>query len=209
MMAAARQRLFFALWPDDDTRAALARLARRQLQSGNGRLIDAHNLHLTLAFLGPVDAAFRACAERAADSLAAPAFELEFQRLGYWPRPRVLWAAPERSPEALTGLVSMLRKALAACGQEPESRPFEAHMTLARKVRGPVGNTTHTSARASDRHGRRECRGLSGTIPACFALPRPSLDSLVRWPVFEFHLVESETLPQGARYRPLGSWPLG
>ncbi|TFH50501.1 MAG: hypothetical protein E4H01_02230 [Lysobacterales bacterium] len=35
------------------------------------------------------------------------------------------------------------------------------------------------SARASDRHGWRECRGLSGTIPACFALPRPSLDSSV------------------------------
>jgi len=174
-MAAARQRLFFALWPDDDTRSALARLARRRLRSGNGRPIDARNLHLTLAFLGAVDAGFRVCAERAAESLTAPAFEIEFQRLGYWPRPRVLWSAPERTPEALTGLASLLRNALVACGHEPESRPFRAHITLARKVRDPVGDATH--------------------------MP-------ILWPVSEFHLVESQTLPQGARYRPLGSWPL-
>lgn len=176
MTAAARQRLFFALWPDDDARNALAQLADARLAPSHGRLIAASNLHLTLEFLGAVDAGMRACAERAAESVATPAFELEFQRLGYWPRPRVLWSAPERTPEALTGLVSMLRKALAACGHKPESRAFHAHVTLARKVRGPVSETSHT---------------------------------LVRWHVADFHLVASETLAQGARYRSLESWSLG
>ncbi|TDJ16018.1 MAG: RNA 2',3'-cyclic phosphodiesterase [Gammaproteobacteria bacterium] len=224
MTAAARQRLFFALWPDEDTQAALAGLAKARLPAAGGRLISAHNLHLTLVFLGSLDAGSRACAERAAASLRAPAFELEFRRLGYWPRPRLLWSAPERTPEGLTMLESMLRKALAACGHEPESRPFQAHITLARKVRGPIDGTTHASARgssaiapgialppASDRHGWRECRGLSGTIPApqsCLALTRPSLDSPLRWPVSAFHLVASQTLANGARYQPLVSWPL-
>lgn len=175
MTAAARQRLFFALWPDGDTQSALARLAEARLPSGSGRLIVAQNLHLTLVFLGPVDAGYRECAERAAASLRAPAFELEFRRLVYVPRPRVLWSAPERTPEGLTMLESMLRNALAACGHEPESRPFRAHITLARKVRDPVGESTH--------------------VP-------------IRWPVSEFHLVASQTLADGARYRPLVSWPL-
>ena len=176
MTAAVRQRLFFALWPDDETRRALARLARTLLPCANGRPVAAQKLHLTVAFLGLVDAGFRECVERAAGSLSAPAFELEFRRIGYWPGPRVLWAAPERTPEALTGLASMLRNALVACGYEPESRPFRAHVTLARKVRGPASETTH---------------------------------ALIRWPVADFHLVESETLAQGARYRSLASWSLG
>ena len=176
MTAAVRQRLFFALWPDDDTRQALARLARTLLPCGNGRPVAAQNLHLTVVFLGLVDAGFRECVERVAGLLSAPAFELEFRRIGYWPRPRVLWSAPERTPEALTGLASMLRNALVACGHEPESRPFRAHVTLAREVRRPASEPTHGP---------------------------------IRWPVSEFHLVESETLAQGARYRSLESWSLG
>ena len=174
-MTAARQRLFFALWPDDDTRSALARLARSRLASGSARLVPAQNFHLTLVFVGSVDGDFRACAERAAERLSVQAFSLEFLRVGYWPRPQVLWSAPDRTPDALAGLASTLSNALVRCGHEPTSRPFHAHITLARKVRGPVSETVHTP---------------------------------VRWPVSEFHLVASETLPRGARYRRLRSWSL-
>ena len=46
--AAVQHRLFFALWPDPAVASALL-----QRQSGiEGKLVDAHNLHLTLAFLG-------------------------------------------------------------------------------------------------------------------------------------------------------------
>jgi 2'-5' RNA ligase len=131
---------------------------------------------MTLEFLGAVDAAMRGCAEQAAQSLSAPVFELEFQRIGYWPRPQVLWSAPARTPDALTGLVSMLRKALVECGHTPEARAFRAHVTLARKVRGPVTETSHAP---------------------------------VRWAVSDFHLIASETLAQGARYRSVACWPLG
>jgi 2'-5' RNA ligase len=146
-MTAERQRLFFALWPDDHTRSALARIARERLAGARGRLVAAENLHLTLAFLGSRDADYRACAERAAERLSARAFTLEFVRTGYWPRPRVLWAAPDRTPEALEGLASTLSNALVQCGHEPESRPFRAHITLARKVRGPLDEAVHTPVR--------------------------------------------------------------
>jgi RNA 2',3'-cyclic 3'-phosphodiesterase len=145
--AASRQRLFFALWPDAQTRDDFAHIARTHLPPGGGRPVATANVHLTLEFLGTVDASMRACAERAADALSMPAFELEFQRLGYWPRPRVLWSAPQATPEPLESLVATLREALAECGHRPEARPFRAHVTLARKVRGPVVAADHAALR--------------------------------------------------------------
>ena len=145
-MTTARQRLFFALWPDDDTRNALARLARSRV-TGGGRRVPAQNLHVTVVFLGSADAERRACAERAAAGLSARSFTLEFTHTGYWRRPRVLWSAPEETPDVLAGLASKLTDALARCGHEPESRPFRAHITLARKVVGAPGDAAHSPIR--------------------------------------------------------------
>lgn len=146
-MTAERQRLFFALWPDDDTRSALASIARERLAGMRARLVPAENLHLTLVFLGSRDAECRACMEHAAGRLSARAFTLELTRTGYWSRPRVLWTAPNRTPEALVVLASTLNDALVQCGHEPESRPFRAHITLARKVRGPLEESMHAPVR--------------------------------------------------------------
>ena len=143
MSAPARERLFFALWPDDATRDALASLARGALGDGNGRLVAPENLHLTLAFLGGVDAAFRACAERAAEQVSALGFTLSLAHTGCWPRAQVLWSAPEATPDALSELASALNGALHECGYAPEARPFRAHVTLARKVRGRRRATPH------------------------------------------------------------------
>ncbi len=147
MTQASRERLFFALWPDDEARNALAALARKRLAPGNGRLVPAQNLHLTLVFLGAVDARVRDCAKRVAQRLSVRAFTLEFVQIGYWPRARVLWSAPRRTPELLTELASTLTQALIECGHEPTSRPFRAHVTVARKVRGPVRGVGHAPVR--------------------------------------------------------------
>lgn len=147
MTAASRQRIFFALWPDEETRRALAGLAKLHLASGDGRRVAAANLHLTLEFLGSVDSVTRACVERAAQSVSASAFELELQCLGYWPRARILWSAPRETPPALTGLIDALREALLVCGQRPESRPFRAHVTLARKVPAALKTARHAPIR--------------------------------------------------------------
>lgn len=131
-----RQRLFFALWPDAEVRAALDVLARQHARR-NGRAVVAENLHITLAFVGGVTSRQRACMEVAAARLVAPAFVLTFDRLGFWPRPRILWAGASVMPAALTDLVAALNTALIPCGYRPESRPFQAHVTLARKAHRP------------------------------------------------------------------------
>jgi 2'-5' RNA ligase len=127
------RRLFFALWPDEGTRAAIAALARERIRR-QARPVAADNLHITLAFPGSVTARVQACLEEAAGRLTGVAFELSIDRLGYWPGPRIIWAAPSQTPPGLWSLAAALREVLAACGLEPENRPYQAHITLARKA---------------------------------------------------------------------------
>ena len=130
----AGERLFFALWPDGRVREALAGLARQHHSRTGGRPVAPENLHLTLVFLGSVDRRARERLEQGAREVVGETFVLPLEHLGHWPRPRVLWSAPGESPAALLGLVRALRALSAHCGVEPETRPFSAHLTLARKV---------------------------------------------------------------------------
>lgn len=107
------------------------------LPAGSGRLIPADNLHITLFFLGEVTAQQRSCAEAVAGALHGSRFTLSLERLGYWRRPQVVWLAAPATPPPLQQLVSQLQQGLAECGFEVESRPYQAHLTLARKVRRP------------------------------------------------------------------------
>lgn len=131
-------RLFFALWPDDATRARLAaQVAAMPLR--HGRRVRAGNLHLTLAFIGNADADYRQCLSRAAEAVSAPTFDCVVSETGSFPRARVVWFGLAAVPDALAGLAERLNAALASdCGYQPERRPFRPHMTVVRKVmRGP------------------------------------------------------------------------
>lgn len=100
--------------------------------------VPAHNLHITLAFLGSVPRGHRDCYEQAAAGIAAPAFTFSLQHIGHWPIPRILWLGPAAAPDALLILAQRLNAALSVCGYTPEARPYQAHMTLARKVDRPL-----------------------------------------------------------------------
>ncbi|MFP4607157.1 MAG: RNA 2',3'-cyclic phosphodiesterase [Thiohalospira sp.] len=128
------QRLFFALWPPASLQEELAAGARKALGGRRARLVPAENLHVTLAFLGEVGPEARACAEAAADGLHGEPFTLTLDRLGYWARRGLLWAGPTRTPEALLALANGLGRALEPCGVERDRRPFQAHITVARKA---------------------------------------------------------------------------
>jgi RNA 2',3'-cyclic 3'-phosphodiesterase len=130
------ERLFFALWPDAPLRAILARLQKATLLHG-GRPTHHEDFHLTLAFLGEVPAERRACCEAAADAVRAAPFGLRLERVGHWPRPRILWCGPQTNPPELLALVRTLGAALRPCGFAGEDRPYAAHLTLARKVTTP------------------------------------------------------------------------
>jgi 2'-5' RNA ligase len=132
-LSAPRQRLFFALWPDEGVRKCFAAIASKTLKRG-GRKIPAANLHLTLAFLGPVTPDVRRCVEDVASGITAAPFTLVFTHLGHFPKPRVVWSGCDETPEALELLVNALRQGLKGCGIKPEARPYRVHLTLARKT---------------------------------------------------------------------------
>ena len=137
--AVATQRLFFALWPEASLQQQLATAAAALLARTTGRRVRPENLHCTLVFLGGVDAGQRLCVEAAADALALPAFDLTFDRFGYFRRPQVAWLGCTRTPPALLDLVGQLGRGCAACGFPPEQRPYEVHLTVARKLRRDPG----------------------------------------------------------------------
>ncbi len=128
------ERLFVALWPDDAVRTALQALVA-SLGDIDARVIPARNLHLTLAFLGNVDAMRRHCVERACDAIRARELVLPLERVRSRARGGVLWIEPAAVPPVLTDLVGELRLSLGRCQFEPETRPYRAHVTLARAMR--------------------------------------------------------------------------
>ena len=90
------QRLFFALWPPGAVCNAIDRFSRHAIRK-QARRVPADKLHITLAFAGPVTAAVRDCLVDGADRIHAEPFEMQLDTVGYWPRPRVLWSAPEKT----------------------------------------------------------------------------------------------------------------
>lgn len=128
-------RLFFALWPDDETRQALARL-HQAIATKRLKLVQPHNLHVTLVFLGQVDAVTESVLKQAVTDITTQPFTLTFDRLSYWRRPRILCLTCQQpAPEPAIVLVSALETAAADCGLQTDTRPYTPHITLARHVR--------------------------------------------------------------------------
>ena len=127
-------RLFFALWPGDPLRQALAARVAALVPPGTGRAQRPDQLHLTLEFMGSVPADRLQAIREAADEVRAEPFEVTLDALEYWRRPQVLCLVARETPPALAGLVQALRSGLAARGFDTERRPYRAHFTLARKV---------------------------------------------------------------------------
>jgi 2'-5' RNA ligase len=131
-------RLFFAIWPDAPSRAALAALAAGAATRAGGRPVPAANLHLTLVFLGEVDTPRIGDLVAAAGGLPAPAFTIVLDTIGGFRRSGVAWAGCREPAKELLGLQAGLDRRVREAGFHPDARPFAPHLTLARRVRAPV-----------------------------------------------------------------------
>ena len=184
-------RLFVALEIPPAVRENLAalidelRAADAASSKNKARWVRAENLHVTLKFIGHVDAgkldAIRA--ELAEVGSDAPV-ELRFRGLGFFPnerRPRVLWAGVEGSP-SLAALAGEIDTRLSKLGIPRETRDFSPHLTLARF--DPPGISEALRA-AAQKNITREFGGVR---------------------TGEFHLFESKTRPTGAEYTRLSSF---
>ncbi len=126
------QRVFFALWPDDETRRAILEAAAPLVPASGGTPVNAENLHLTLRFIGNADAGLMMRLRRGAEQVRGKPFSFELDRCGFWPQPQVLWLGCSSTPPELLRLVVGLNTALGTEGVLVETRPFRPHVTLAR-----------------------------------------------------------------------------
>jgi RNA 2',3'-cyclic 3'-phosphodiesterase len=139
--AESTRRVFFALWPDAAQREELEHAAAKSVRRSGGRPVSSANLHVTLAFLGSVPVTRVLELQRIATELAPPLaihapISLTFTRLVHWKDAQVLCALAPESPAA-GALAVALQEASTAIGFSPDRRPYQAHVTLARKVLRP------------------------------------------------------------------------
>ena len=174
-------RLFFALWPDDEVRAALARAM--PVVGPGGRVIPVENLHATLAFIGSTDIARLEALMALAAEIRGGSFVLSLDRYEIWERALVALVA-QQLPTELQRLAEQLRERLASAGFPTDARPYRAHVTLIRERR---------------RGSRREGLVTEGATAHPVSIP---------WRVDEFALVRSHTGARGSRYEVLQRWPL-
>lgn len=144
------RRLFIAVPLPADATAAISAMVdgvRAEGVPGGGRdvrWVRLDGLHLTLRFLGPtlddrIEPAALAVRQAAAESRA---FAISIGRGGAFPpagRPRALWLGLRRGEEQLASLAATVDRALTDLGWQLETKPFRAHLTLARADGVPAG----------------------------------------------------------------------
>jgi len=128
-------KLFFALWPDADTRAALNQAGKRLYKAWGGRRMRSDSLHLTLAFLGDTPMTRLDELRQLAATVAGEAFTLTLDSPGCWQHNHVGWLGASETPAALGQWVSNLTAALQTAQFSFDPRPFVPHVTLLRNAR--------------------------------------------------------------------------
>jgi RNA 2',3'-cyclic 3'-phosphodiesterase len=127
-------RLFFAAFPDSQSRRHIEAATLALDLPADARLVPAANYHLTLAFAGDVSNAQAAALRLAGAAVRSHAFEVRFDVYEYWPKSAVVVAAASEPPAALIELRRLLCVELDRLGVATDAQAFRPHVTLARKV---------------------------------------------------------------------------
>ncbi len=129
------RRLFFALWPDNRQRDRLRDVVNSVAKTVEGRAVDRRNWHVTLAFVGvfPEDR-IPILHEKMSKIVLAPC-RLHFDRLEFWPRPKVAVLRAATVPPEMQAVVDALNGALGEVGVRTEDRNFRPHITVVRNAR--------------------------------------------------------------------------
>jgi 2'-5' RNA ligase len=139
MKSVARARLFIALWPSAEVQDAL--FAQGARFAALGRRVPARNLHVTLAFLGQLDASRIGTLTALLRDCNPEQCTLKLDRPGYFANARALWAGSTQVPSQIGAYQQRLTDALDAAGLRTERRVLRPHVTLLRDaVKPPVAD---------------------------------------------------------------------
>jgi 2'-5' RNA ligase len=125
------KRLFIGLELPESCRETLAAIDPRLK---GVRWLPAAQLHLTMSFLGDVDATREGQLREALAAVQVPAFFLPVEGVGTFggERPTVVWAGVGKAHPHLFALHQHLQDAVLHAGLEPDLKPFHPHITLGR-----------------------------------------------------------------------------
>lgn len=129
------KRLFFALWPDHRQRERLRDVVNSVAKTVEGRVVDRRSWHVTLAFIGTFPENRVPYLLEKAQEIEFEPFHLNFDRLEYWPRPRVASLCAATVPPELQDLVDALNAIIQDLGLQPEDRNYRPHITVVRNAR--------------------------------------------------------------------------
>lgn len=93
------------------------------------------SLHMTLLFIGAIPSGQFAALHDIAGNLCGEAFDMQIDRIGFWPHNQIIWVGCSRAPFRQRRLSASLASGLEQTGLVLDKRPFVPHVTLARKVR--------------------------------------------------------------------------
>ena len=98
------------------------------------RWLPAEQLHLTMSFIGQVEAQLQERLRAALATVRVPPFFLPIQGVGAFggERPTTVWAGIGRGHPHLFALHKHIQDAILQSGLEPDLRPFHPHITLGR-----------------------------------------------------------------------------
>jgi 2'-5' RNA ligase len=133
-VAIAGPRVFLALWPEAPVRDALVARAQAWDWPDQVRRTRPERLHVTLHFLGNVDAGLLPRMQQAL-GVPWPGCELELDTPRIWPGGIAVLEAGT-VPAELAALHTALGERLQALGIAVEERRYRPHVTLARKAFG-------------------------------------------------------------------------
>lgn len=130
------KRLFFALWPDQTLRAQCDEVLRQI--GAQGKPVKPDNLHVTLAFLGSVDARRQTAILQAAANIPVKPMQLSFNGLSYWKKPAIICLTAQHVDPLVLNLATQLADAARNCGIVMDGPAYQPHVTLLRKAKSPV-----------------------------------------------------------------------
>ncbi|MDP2256165.1 MAG: RNA 2',3'-cyclic phosphodiesterase [Polaromonas sp.] len=129
-------RLFIALWPGAAFASALHAQCGVCTTGPRARVVTPQRVHLTLHFLGNLP---RQQVPALVSALRVPfqPFELSFNHCEQWPH-GLRVAVPDTIAPQLTQLHEALGEALQGLELPVDERPFQPHLTLARRTTAPL-----------------------------------------------------------------------
>jgi len=178
--------------PVIDQLKSIQDVLRRGPGGASVRWKNVSGIHLTLKFLGSVQASMLADVYGAVSTAcdAIHAFELKVGSLGCFPnmrRPRVVWLGVRDPRDCLAALQQHVETELVQTGHEPDLRPFRAHLTLGR---------VHRSASVAEIEALGRCVAETDVGAGASLL------------VDAVHVMRSDLRPSGAVYTELYRAPL-